>query len=153
VHVVANLHLINQKGLNMQCRKLAKALDKQARMLKNLMKKAAGSKTAVLSDDDMEARKLEIKQTQQMLQEAQKAHKEAIAKTYELLRNLLSGDAQTQWDRICRKMNERDFWAGVNGQVTKGRCLHSWTAFQDCLELHQPTVFTADTAKRQWFYI
>ena len=80
----------------MQCRKLAKAVDKLDRMLKNLMKKAAGSKTAVLSDDDMEARKLEIKQTQQMLQEAQNAHNEAIAKTYELLRNLLSGDAQSQ---------------------------------------------------------
>jgi hypothetical protein len=28
-----------------------------------------------------------------------------------------------------------------------------WTAFQDCLELHKLTVFTADAAKRQQFYI
>jgi hypothetical protein len=47
-------------------------------------------------DDDMEACKLEIEQTQKMLQEAQKAHNEAIAKIYKLLRNLLSSDPQSQ---------------------------------------------------------
>ena len=39
--------------------------------------------------------KVEIEQTQQMLQESQKAHDKAIAKTFEQLRNLLSGDAQS----------------------------------------------------------
>jgi hypothetical protein len=48
--------------------------------------KAAGYRTTILSDDDVEACKLEIEHTQQMLQEAQKAHNIAIAKTYELLR-------------------------------------------------------------------
>ncbi len=61
-HVVVVLHLISQKGLDMQCRKLAKAVDKLARTLKNLLK-AAGSKTTVSSDDDLEARKLKIDQT------------------------------------------------------------------------------------------
>jgi hypothetical protein len=37
--------------------------------------------------------------------------------------------------------------------MTTRRCPHSWTAFQDCLELHKLMVFTADAAKRQWFYI
>ncbi len=27
------------------------------------------------------------------------------------------------------------------------------TAYQDCLKLHKLTVFTADVAKRQWYYI
>ncbi len=89
-------------------------------MFKDLLK-AAGSKETILSDDDVEARKLEIKETQKMLQEAQKQHNEAIAKTYELLRNLLSGGLQFQWDHICRKMHKRDSWAGVNCQVTVGR--------------------------------
>jgi hypothetical protein len=97
-------------------------------MLTNLLK-AAGSKTTVLSDDDEEARKLEIEQTQQMVQETQKAHNKAITNIYELLRNLLSGDMQTQWDCICHKMHERDLWAGVNGQVTKGKHPCSWAAF------------------------
>ncbi len=45
---------------------------------------------------DIMACKVEIEQTQQMLQEAQKAHNKAIAKTHKQLRNLLSGDAQSQ---------------------------------------------------------
>ncbi len=50
-------------------------------------------------------------------------------------------------------MHEHDSWAGVNGQVTKGRRLQMWMSFQDCLELHKLTVFSADAAKRQRFYI
>jgi hypothetical protein len=74
-----------------------------------------------------------------MLQEAQKAHNKAIAKSFEQLRNLLSGNAQSQWDCICHEMHERDSWAAVNGQVTKGRHLQMWTSFLDCLELHKLT--------------
>jgi hypothetical protein len=88
-----------------------------------------------------------------MLQESQKAHNKAIVETYKQLRNLLSSDAHSQWDCICRKMHEHDSWAAVNGQVTKGRRLQMWTSFLDCLELHKLTVFSADTAKRQRFYI
>ncbi len=102
---------------------------------------------------DVMARKVEIEQTQQMLQEAQKAHNKVIAKSYEQLRNLLSSNAQSQWDHVCCKMHERDSWAAVNGQVTKGRCLRTWTSFLDCLELHKLMVFSADAAKRQRFYI
>ncbi len=65
--------------------------------------------------------KVEIEQTLQMLQEAQKAHNKAITKSYKQPRNLLSGDAQSQWDCVCREMHERDLWAAVNGQVTEGR--------------------------------
>ncbi len=70
---------------------------------------------------DIAARKVEIEQTSQMLQEDQQAHNKAIAKSYEQLRNLLSGDAQSQWDRVCRKMHKSDSWAAVNGKITKGR--------------------------------
>jgi hypothetical protein len=102
---------------------------------------------------DVTTRKVEIEQTQQMLQVAQKAHDKAIAETYEQLRNLLSIDAQSQWDRVYREMHERDSWAAVNGQVTKGRHLQMWTSFLNCLELQKLTVFSADTVKRQQFYI
>jgi hypothetical protein len=88
-----------------------------------------------------------------MLQEAQKAHNKAIAKSYKQLRNLLSGNAQSQWDCVCRKMHKRDSWAAVNGQVIKGRHLRMGTSFLDCLKLHKLTVFSADAAKRQRFYI
>jgi hypothetical protein len=45
---------------------------------------------------DVQARKVEIEQTVQVLQEAQKAHDKAIPKSYEQLRNLPSGDTQPQ---------------------------------------------------------
>ncbi len=99
-------------------------------------------------DVDVQARKLEIEQTQQMLQESQKAHNEAIAKTYKQLRKLLSSDSQSQWDHVCSKMHKRDSWAGVNGQVTKGRRPRMWMSFNDCLELHKLTVFSFDADKR-----
>ncbi len=101
---------------------------------------------------DVMACKVEIEQTQQMLQEAQKARNKAIAVSYKQLRNLLSGNAQSQWDRICHEMHEHDLWAAVNGQVTKGRRPRMWMSFLDCLELHKLTVFSADAAKRQRFY-
>jgi hypothetical protein len=88
-----------------------------------------------------------------MLQETQKARNKTIAKSYKQLRNLLYGNAQSQWDRVCRKMHKRDLWATVNGQMTKGRRSRTWMSFLDCLELHKLTVFSADAAKRQWFYI
>jgi hypothetical protein len=98
-HVVAVLRLINQKGFNVQCRKLVKAVDKLARNLENLQK---GSGSAGLSSKDKkDAHKLELIMTQEMLQGAQKAHIEAAAKMYKLLRNLLFGDVQFQWDCVC----------------------------------------------------
>jgi hypothetical protein len=97
--------------------------------------------------------KVEIEQTVQMFQEAQKAHNKAVSKSYEQLRNLLSRDAQSQWDCVCRKMHKRDSWAAVIGQVTKGRRPRMWMSFLDCLELHKLMVFSANAAERQWFYI
>jgi hypothetical protein len=99
---------------------LAKAVVKRSEALKNLQE-VTDSRDTVLTSVDVTAHKAEIEQTQQMLQEAQKAHDKAIAESYEQLRNLLSGNAQSQWDPVCRKMHERDLWAAVNGQETKGR--------------------------------
>ncbi len=73
---------------------LAKAVVRQSEALKNLQE-TAGSRETVSTSVDVMARKVEIEQTQQMLQEAQKAHDKAIAKTYKQLRNLLSSDAQS----------------------------------------------------------
>jgi hypothetical protein len=120
--------------------------------LKNLLE-AAGSRETVSTSVDVMAHKVEIEKTQQMLQEAQKAHDKAITKVYEQLRNLLSSNTQSQRDCICRKMHKQDLWAGVNGQVTKGRRPQTWMSFRDCLELNKITIFSADAAKKQRFYI
>jgi hypothetical protein len=59
---------------------LAKAVVQWSEALKNLLE-AMGSQDTVLANCDVQACKVEIEQTQQMLQEAQKAHDKAIAKT------------------------------------------------------------------------
>jgi hypothetical protein len=127
-HIVAVLQIINQIGLSKKCRMRAKAVVRRSEALKNLQE-AAESQDTVSTSVDVMACKVEIEQTQQMLQVAQKAHNKAIAKTYKQLRNLLSGDTQSQWDCVCHKMYERDLWAGVNSQVTKGRRTQTWMSF------------------------
>jgi hypothetical protein len=82
MHIVAVLCIIKQKGLDAKCRRLGKAVVRQSKTLKNLLN-AAGSRDTDLTDVDIQARKVEIEQTQQMLQESQKAHDKAIAKIYE----------------------------------------------------------------------
>jgi hypothetical protein len=67
-HVVAVLRLINQKGLNMQCRKLDKAFDKLAGTLENLQKPVRPK--GATSKDDQGSCKVEIAHTKKMLQEA-----------------------------------------------------------------------------------
>ena len=54
---------------------------KQSEVLKNLLE-AAGSKDTALTGVDVQAPKVEIEHTQQMLQEFQVAHDEAIAKVF-----------------------------------------------------------------------
>jgi hypothetical protein len=65
-HIDAVLHVIDQKGLSTKCRKLAKAVERRSGMLKNLLK-AAGSQDTVSMNIDVQAHKVEIEQTQQML--------------------------------------------------------------------------------------
>ncbi len=140
-HIVAVLQIMEQKGLPKKCQVLTKAVVKRSEALKNLQE-AAESQDTVLTSVDVTAHKVEIEQTTQMLQEAQKAHNKAVAESHEQLRNLLSGNAQSQWDRVCHKMHERNLWAAVNGQVTKGRHPQTWMSFLDCLELHKLMVFS-----------
>ncbi len=99
--------MIKQKGLPKKYQVLPKAVVRRTEVLKNLQE-AAESRDTISMTVDVMAHKVEIEQTQQMLQEAQKAHDKAIAKPYKQLRNLLSGDTQSQWDCICRKMHKRD---------------------------------------------
>jgi hypothetical protein len=116
-HIVAVLRIVEQKGLPKKCRVYAKAVAKRQVALKNLQE-ALESRDTVLMSVDVMACKVEIEQTTQMLQESQRAHDKAIAESYEQLRNLLSGDKQSQWDRVCHEMHENDSWAALNGKVT-----------------------------------
>jgi hypothetical protein len=57
--VVAVLCIVKQKGLDTKCRKLAKAVVRQSKMLKNLLE-AAGSRDTVSTDVKVQACKVEI---------------------------------------------------------------------------------------------
>jgi hypothetical protein len=50
-------------------------------------------------------------------------------------------------------MHTKNPWIGVNGKANKGICMHSWISFMDCIELHKLTVFPADTAGKQRYYM
>jgi hypothetical protein len=86
MHIVAVLQVIEQKGLPKKCQVLAKAVARRSETLRNLQE-AAESQDTVSTTVDVLARKVEIDQIQQMLQEAQKAHYKAIVESYEQLRN------------------------------------------------------------------
>jgi hypothetical protein len=81
-HIVAVLYIIEQKGLPKKCRILAKAVVRRSEALKNLQEDAYSRETVSMSVD-VTARKVEIEQTQQILQEAQKAHDKVIAQATE----------------------------------------------------------------------
>jgi hypothetical protein len=79
-HVIAVLCIIEQKGLPKKCRVLTKAVVWWSKALKNLQE-AAESQDTVSMSVDVQARKVEIEQMVQMLQESQKAHNKAIARS------------------------------------------------------------------------
>ncbi len=102
------------KGTQCAVQEAGQGLDKLAGTLENLQK-PTGPKGATSKEDQVSC-KVEIVHTQEMFKEAWKAHDKAIAKTYKLLRNLLSSHQQSQWDWVCCKMHKHDSWAEVNGQ-------------------------------------
>jgi hypothetical protein len=69
--------VIEQKGLPKKCRVLANAVARRSEALKNLQE-AVESRDTISTSVDVTARKVEIEQTVQMLQEAQKVHDKAL---------------------------------------------------------------------------
>jgi hypothetical protein len=91
------------------------------------------------------------------LKEALKAKKDIAVteaqKAYKLFHCFVVGKAQMQWDRIMNEMHTKNPWVGVNGKSNKGLCVHSLISFMDCIELHKLTIFPADAAETQHYYM
>jgi hypothetical protein len=68
MHIIAVLCVIKQRGLDSRCTMLKKAVLRQSEMLKNLLK-AAGLRDTVSTEVDVQAHKVKIEQTQQLLQD------------------------------------------------------------------------------------
>jgi hypothetical protein len=58
-----------------------------------------------------------------------------------------------QWDRIVNEMHTKNPWIGVNGKSNKGVRVKSWISFMDCIKLHKLTIFPADAAEKQHYYM
>jgi hypothetical protein len=78
---------------------------------------------------------------------------ELAQKAYKLFRCFVVGKAQTQWDRIVNKIHTKKPWIGVNGKSNKGIHVKSWISFMDFIELHELTIFPADAAEKQHYYM
>jgi hypothetical protein len=74
-------------------------------------------------------------------------------KVYKLFHCFIVGKVQLQLDKIVHEMHSKDPWVSVNVKSHKGLCVHSWLSFWDCIKLHKLTVFPADAAEKQHFYM
>jgi hypothetical protein len=50
-------------------------------------------------------------------------------------------------------MHTKNPWIGVNGKSNKGIQVESWISFMDCIELHKLTLFPADAAEKQRYFM
>jgi hypothetical protein len=51
------------------------------------------------------------------------------------------------------EMHTKNPWVGLNGKSNKGLRVHSWISFMDCIKLHKLTIFPADVAEKQHYYM
>ncbi len=58
-----------------------------------------------------------------------------------------------QRDRIVNEMHTKNPWIGVNGKSNKGIRVKSWISFMDCIKLHKLTIFSADAAEKECYYM
>ncbi len=50
-------------------------------------------------------------------------------------------------------MHTKNPWIAVNGKSNKGIQVKSWISFMDYIKLHKLTVFPADAAEKQRYYM
>jgi hypothetical protein len=100
-----------------------------------------------------EARKKKLMELNESLKAKKSFAVDQAQKAYELFRCLIVGEAQMQWDRILNKMHTKNPWIGVNGKSNKGIRVKSWISFMNCIKLNKLTVFPADAAEKQHYYM
>jgi hypothetical protein len=148
VHVIAILQLVEQKGTAAKVKEAFAALVKVRKEMSPFFN---------FPEDETVAKKEARKKKLSDLNESLKAKKsfvvEQAQKAYKLFRCFVIGEAQMQWDRIVNEMHTKNPWVGVNSKSNKGICVKSWISFMDCIELHKLTIFPADAAEKQHYYM
>jgi hypothetical protein len=148
VHVIAILRLVEQKGTAAEVQEAFTALVAVRKVMSPYFN---------FPEDKTPAKKEVRKKKLSNLNESLKAKKSFVVKqaqkAYKLFCCFVVGEAQTQWDRILHEMPTKNPWIGVNGKSNKGIHVRSWISFMDCIELPKLTVFPADTAEKQRYYM
>jgi hypothetical protein len=153
LHWAAIFCLVDQKGLKSDVEVRAKAARDQMGVLEDIQKSLSGSTATGKKKAPTDAEKLELEGTEKLVSEAKAKFLKAVQKPFDLVCQLLIGEARTQWDKIVKEMFGRDTWVGVNGKTHDGPRLRTWRSPTDCIELHKLTVLPADAAEKQWFYV
>jgi hypothetical protein len=83
-HIIAFLHLIDQKGLRVQCKKQAKDMKSASAALGALKRKSNGPQEPS-SKKDQKALETEKTLTQELFSTATKQYNETVVATYKLL--------------------------------------------------------------------
>jgi hypothetical protein len=147
VHVIAVLHLVEQKGTAAEVQEAFAALVEVRKEMSPFFN---------FPEDETMAVKEASKKKLNKLNESLKAKKTIaveVAQKADKLFRCFVGEAQTQWDRIMNKMHTKNPWIGMNGKSNKRICMKSWISFMDCIELHKLTVFPADAAEKLRYYM
>jgi hypothetical protein len=144
IHIIAVMHLIEQKGMAQDVTKAFEVLVEVRKKLQPLLQ-FPDNKTETAKEEGKK-KLLKIKKTLKnkhdfAVTEAQKA--------YKLFHCFVVGKARMQWDKIVHEMHSKDTWIGMNGKSNQGLCMRSWLSFQDCIKLHKLTVFPADITENR----
>jgi hypothetical protein len=148
VHVIAVLRLVEQKGTAAEVKEAFTALVKGRKEMSPFFNFPEDESTA-----KKEARKKKLSNLNESLKAKKSFAVEQAQKAYEQFRCFVLGKAQTQWDRITNTMHTKNPWIGINSKSNKGIRVKSWISFMDCIELHKLTVFSADAAEKQHYYM
>ena len=120
-------------------------------VLENIQNSLGGSTVTGKKKTPTEAEKLELEGTKKLVSEAKAEFLKAVQKPFDLVRQLLIGEARTQWDKIVKEMFDRNTWVGVNRKTHDCPRVRTWKSLTDCIELHNLTVLPADAAEKQHF--
>ncbi len=148
VHIIAVLRLVEQTGTAAEVKEAFAALVAVRKEMSPFFNFPEDETVA-----KKEARKKKLSKLNESLMAKKSFAVEQAQKDYELFRCFVVGKALMQWDRIVNKMHTKNPWIGVNGKSNKGIRVKSWISFMDCIELHKLTVFLADAAEKQCYYM
>ena len=101
LHLASVFRLFKQKGLKSGVEVRAKAVRDQMGVLNDVHKSIYGSAVTGKKKTPSDLDKLELEGTEKLVSEAKAEHLKAVLKPFDLVRQLLIGEARTQWEKSC----------------------------------------------------